>query len=1342
MTGTKLGKVMEAFQCPSGVEGFFHLGEGAMTRSLQDIVAELQPGEHLCAFYDTTEEQFALLIPFLKAGLEGGEKCFCFVDDGAVDDVHHALEQGGVPLGEYLASGQLVVLPSEKAYLRGGTFDPDWWLECVQDSINQAEREGYKGLRGAGEMTWALGGCPGSERLLEYEARINAFFQGHRLVALCQYHRPRFPAELLLGVLKTHPRVVVGRRFLRNFYYIPPEEYPRRDPARELDRLIRQLQEQERLEEELHERIRQSKQQAAELAALHVIATTASHFLDFNTLLDDALDTALAILGGEGGHIRLLDEASDELVLTVHRGRSEAFVKERARLRWEESALAPLKDGEEALIIPDLREAGPVVALALSEGYRSYAAIPLCSRGRVVGTLTVLSYTPGAFRWEDMPFLSAIGHQLGIGIERASLYQRVQEQLQKEQALVGELKRVQRVATHITSGLDLDTVLGNIISVMAEACGTQMSSILLVDEEAKELVRSVSVGLPQEFVEAVPRVSIGPNSRVCGTAAYRDEMVIVEDVRTDPLTIPYLDLLEPCGIRAVWSIPLRSKHGKVIGVFTTYSRHPYRPTQEQVELGELYARHASVVIENARSYQKAQQQAANLSRLYQASVQVITSLDLDEVLAFIARNAVEAIGAASCSIILFQDGHVLKRALWDRTGLLKRVPSVRPSGISRKVVETGNVWMIPDVAKELPGLVNPDLMLAGRRAAICLPLPFKEHITGVMWVCYNAPHAFTEEEVILLSSFAQQATIAIERARLHEVLKQHTKELKQSRQRLEELCRLSLSMQEQLSMDEQLKLILKGAHEVLEFDRINVFLPDAEGRMLECRAVVGNTQEPMEHIRVPLGEAGGAVARAFLEGREVIYQGEMPAAWRLHEPYASIKDLRSRAFVALPLIARGTPIAVLAADNKFSRRPISQEAVRLLRVFAAQAAIAIENTRLFTTVREKARQLEALFATTRLLASSYGIKEILGLLAVTTTRITGAVDCAVFLVDEDEDRLTLQASSGEEASMRGKQLLDEGVISCLYRQVVEENQPLLVGDLVQERELLRRYFFQGNPLKLLLMAPIRIRDKVLGAVVTFFDSSLLSSPKETLDLVSTAAYLAAIAIEDTRLMSRSALLQEIHHRVKNNLQTVASLLYLQLSRHKPTVGKAAFQQSISRIKSIAAVHDLLSADNRGLVRIKELLHKIVGMVVGQDRSDRKTEVVIEGFDCFLPSKEATALALIVHELVTNSVSHGFRGKKRRKITLRILPDAETLSVQVEDNGKGLPPGFSLEWDASLGLRIVESIAKRDLNGTFAITSERGTTATVMFPWSEEVRAGSQERNGSGLTRAQGLDRRG
>jgi len=450
----------------------------------------------------------------------------------------------------------------------------------------------------------------------------------------------------------------------------------------------------------------------------------------------------------------------------------------------------------------------------------------------------------------------------------------------------------------------------------------------------------------------------------------------------------------------------------------------------------------------------------------------------------------------------------------------------------------------------------------------------------------------------------------------------------------------------------------------------------------------------------------------------------MPAAWRLHEPYAGVKALRSRAFVALPLIARGAPIAVLAADNKFSRKPISQEAVRLLKVFAAQAAIAIENARLFTAVHEKAKQFEALFAATKILASPCGLKETLGLLAGTTTRITGAVGCTIFLADEDADRLTLQASSSEEASACGRRLLDEGVIPCVYLQAVKENRPLLIGDLVQERELLCRYFFRGNPLRFLLLDPVQIRDKVLGAVAAFFDSSP-SSPKETLDLVSTTAHLAAIAIEDTRLMSRSALLQEIHHRVKNNLQTVASLLYLQLSRHKPKVVKAAFQQSIGRIKSIAAVHDLLSADNKGLAGIKELLHKIVEMVVKQGGSDKKIDIVIEGPGHFLPSKEATALALIVHELVSNSVSHGFRGKKRGRITLRILPNAETLSIQVEDNGRGLPPGFSLERDANLGLRIVESVTKRDLYGTFAISSEKGTRATMTFPWSEGVGVGSR-----------------
>jgi GAF domain-containing protein len=118
-------------------------------------------------------------------------------------------------------------------------------------------------------------------------------------------------------------------------------------------------------------------------------------------------------------------------------------------------------------------------------------------------------------------------------------------------------------------------------------------------------------------------------------------------------------------------------------------------------------------------------------------------------------------------------------------------------------------------------------------------------------------------------------------------------------------------------------------------------------------------EEPLEQIYVPLGPEGGGIAKAFLERRDIVWEGSgpVPEEWRLAHPYSEIKAFRSRCFVIVPLIVRGVAIGVLGADNKSSQKPIPVETIHLLKIFAAQAAITIDDARLYEEVTAHAKEL-------------------------------------------------------------------------------------------------------------------------------------------------------------------------------------------------------------------------------------------------------------------------------------------------------------------------------------------------------------------------------------------------
>jgi hypothetical protein len=188
-------------------------------------IYDLRPGSHLCWLYETEEEHRALVGPYMRQGLERGEKVLYVVDAHDADTILDYLNSDGVNVSTYLDRGQLSIRTPQQTYLRGGSFDPMKMIALLQASTEEALKEGFTALRVTGEMSWALAGLPGSEKLIEYEARLNRFLPGSHCLAICQYDRRRFPASKLIDVLITHPIAVVGTSVYENFYYIPPDDY-------------------------------------------------------------------------------------------------------------------------------------------------------------------------------------------------------------------------------------------------------------------------------------------------------------------------------------------------------------------------------------------------------------------------------------------------------------------------------------------------------------------------------------------------------------------------------------------------------------------------------------------------------------------------------------------------------------------------------------------------------------------------------------------------------------------------------------------------------------------------------------------------------------------------------------------------------------------------------------------------------------------------------------------------------------------------------------------------------------------------------------------------------------
>ena len=202
---------------------------------------------------------------------------------------------------------------------------------------------------------------------------------------------------------------------------------------------------------------------------------------------------------------------------------------------------------------------------------------------------------------------------------------------------------------------------------------------------------------------------------------------------------------------------------------------------------------------------------------------------------------------------------------------------------------------------------------------------------------------------------------------------------------------------------------------------------------------------------------------------------------------------------------------------------------------------------------------------------------------------------------------------------------------------------------------------------------------------------------------------------DRELVTKDATIREIHHRVKNNLQTVSALLRLQSRRIEDPSARLALEEAVRRIASIAVVHETLSTSAEETVGFDEVLDRLVTNAM--ELSPRMSEITIvrSGHSGTLEPRIATPLALVVTELIHNALEHGL-ATSGNVLNIAIDRTESSCQISIEDDGEGLPEDFNVAASANLGLQIVRTLTENELQGTINLEpTHPGTRASVTFP---------------------------
>ena len=511
-------------------------------------------------------------------------------------------------------------------------------------------------------------------------------------------------------------------------------------------------------------------------------------------------------------------------------------------------------------------------------------------------------------------------------------------------------------------------------------------------------------------------------------------------------------------------------------------------------------------------------------------------------------------------------------------------------------------------------------------------------------------------------------------------------------------------------LDTTLDLIARRTNHVMGTDSCSIYLLEPDGEILRLRASTRLARESLGRASLRMGE--GLTGWAAREGKPVaVREAKRDPRFKLL-PETNEEGLKS--LLAVPLTNRARVIGAMNVQTS-ELHDFSPDEEELLMLIGDLAAGALDRAILYDNMNRRLEELTTLAKVSQTVTSQMVPGEMLELVAEMTAQTMGVEVCSLQLIDEERGELVMRAAWSRNRIYRRRPPLriGEGVMG----EVIRTGKPVTVDDVRSDPRYRYKEMAEEEGLVSMLAVPLIVREKAIGVMACYTTHPAVFTPQQTA-LLSTLANQTALAIENARLSTSAAVVREMHHRIKNNLQTVAMLLQMQSGQSgDPTVAEG-LRASIGRILSIAAVHEVLSRQGFRLVDVKQVAERIVRLTSqNMVRPGLQAAISVEGEAILLPSRPATSLALVINELLLNALEHAFAGRAEGRVRILLGRSPEGTVVEVEDDGVGFSQGAP---SSQLGLEIVQTLVRDDLSGTIEFHSDpQGTRATLRIPRMDE-----------------------
>ncbi len=777
----------------------------------------------------------------------------------------------------------------------------------------------------------------------------------------------------------------------------------------------------------------------------------------------------------------------------------------------------------------DPRISADYLAECRARGIVAVMAVPIHGEGEVGGVLLVDNRAPRPFTDRDEAILCRLADHAALALGNARVYEEARVRLRHTETLLA-------VGRAIGGTLDPVEVARRTLREAVRSLGADMGGGWVLDASSGQYRGLVGYRVPPDLLEFFRETKLPADDPAMLALSAGERLVWSADTAVGPPLGHELFRRMPAGTLLLWPIRVRGQMSAWLTIAWLDAGHA--PTAEEGKLLDGITQQAAVALENARLMEAGRRLEARKDALVALSRGLAAERDLDRILSRVVRET-RALTATDTALLLLLDGDRLVFGGSDGAGdevLAIGSLSVKDS-LTGAVMREARPLVLADLAEDPAWRETPMVRRFGYRAMAAVPLIIKGSPVGVLKVLHRKPRPFPDEEVEFLLALATHAALAIDNARLFD-------EAERRRRSAESLAEVGRVLSESLDPEEVGRRIVTSLCGLLGTASAVLYRLDSETGALVGIAVPDRASSSLG-LGLVFPRGTGAVGLAVERRAPVVSANvlEDPGIVLAPDVRARLAEVEwHRAVLALPLLAQGKVIGALGVIDRPGRR-FDEGEIGLARVFADQAALALDNARVFAETEQRRREAEEVARVAEALTETSDVAQVGERIVEAVGSLLGARFAVLRVKDPDGSLRAVASSASARPHFPPGHVLPPGV--GLMGRVIAEGRPLRSADLLATPELVGSEDYErrtrDSGAEAAMAVPLRVKGAVVGTLAVADRGGRIFSEADTA-LLQTFADHAAVAMENARLMEE---VRARHDRLEDLLGLVRDLSRIQ-----------------------------------------------------------------------------------------------------------------------------------------------------------------------------------------------------